>query len=163
MLENTYTTDDLVERIGLMRKFYNEKLFTGKESVTLLEVVGGECEEYTLRAIEKWDASFEASQIQPLVVFETLNTVQEDISGIPSVILYVPVRFSSEQIEGFGKWFRENVQPNILLSLHIDPRATGGCGLVWKNMFYDISLKYYIDKQRDVLVNTFNTYTQHVR
>jgi hypothetical protein len=159
MLQNTYTTDDLVERLGLMRKYYNKRLFTESENVTLREVIAGDCEEHTLQALEYWVAVFTKENIQPLVIFETLDSVQEDLGGVPSVLLYVPIRFTPVQIESFGKWFRENVQPNILLSLHIDPRATGGCSFVWKNTFYDFSLKYFIDKQRDDIVTMFNKYS----
>jgi F0F1-type ATP synthase delta subunit len=159
MLQNTYTTDDLVERLGLMRKFYNKRLFTENENVTLQEVVESDCDEHTLNALEYWVTTFSKENIQPLVIFEALDTVQEDLGGVPSVLLYVPVRFTHEQIEGFGKWFRENVQPNILLSIRIDPRSTGGCSFVWGNRYYDFSLKYFIDKQRENIVTMFNKYS----
>lgn len=159
MLQNTYTSDDLVERLGLMRKFYNMCLFTEHKNVTVREVIQDDCDEHTLFALEYWVSVFTKENIQPLVVFETLDTVQEDISGMPSVILYVPVRFTPEQVEYFGKWFRENVQPNVLLTLRIDPRATGGCSFIWKNTFFDFSLKYFIDKQRDAIVASFNKYS----
>lgn len=162
MLQNTYTTDDLVERLGLMRIYYNKRLFVGGENSTLKEVIQNECDEHTFLSLEAWVKVFEKENIQPLVVFEALDTVQEDLGGVPAVTLYVPVRFSHEQIERFGVWFRENVQPNILLSLHIDPRATGGCSFIWNNIFYDFSLKYFIEKQKEDIVATFDKYT-HVK
>ena len=159
MLQNTYTTDDLVERLGLMRKFYDRRLFKEDMDATLKEVIQDDCDEYTLQHLEEWIKKFEKEKLQPIVVYEALDTVQEDLAGMPSVTLYLPVRFTSEQVEDFGKWFRENVQPNILLTIRIDPRATGGCGFVWNNVYYDFSLRYYINKQQEEITTMFNKYT----
>ncbi len=158
MLHNTYTTDDLVERIGLIKKYYNKYLFTNDTDVTVRDVLLGECDPYTLKSIEEWDEKFKSSGVQPLVVYEALDVAQEDLMGIPSVTMYVPVSFSKSEVDKFGMWFRDNVQPNILLSLHIDPRATGGCVFIWNNKYYDFSIKYYIDKKHNDIVNMFNDY-----
>jgi len=159
MLQNTYTTDDLIERLGLMRKYYDVRLFKGGDTAVLGDVLQTDCDENTLHALETWVNAFDNQDIQPLVVYEALDTVQEDLGGIPALTLYVPVRFTPVQIEGLGKWFRENVQPNILLSIHIDPRATGGCGFIWKDTYHDFSLRYYINKEQKAITSMFNKYT----
>ena len=162
MLQNTYTTDELIDRIGLMRKYYNTSLFGDKKDATLEDVIQNECDEHTFNILKSWVAAFNKQKVQPLVVYEALDTVQEDLAGMPSVTLYVPVRLNPEQIEKLGKWFRNNVQPNILISLHVDPRATGGCSFIWKDVYHDYSLRYYIDKQQDKITDMFNKYT-HVK
>lgn len=159
MLRNTYTTDDFIERLGLMRKYYNTRLFTDGENTKLRDLLLEDCDERTLTVLEDWVTTFTNESIQPLVIYEALDSIQEDMAGLPAVTLYVPVRFSPEETEKFGMWFRENVQPNILLSLRIDPRATGGCSFIWNDVFYDFSLKYFIDKQRDDIVASFNKHT----
>jgi len=158
MLENTYTTDDLVERIGLMRKYYSERLFVEGSMVSLSNVLKSECQPHTLEALTIWERAFTESEIQPLIVYEALDTVQEELSTMPSVTLYVPVRFSQEQVAGIGQWFRDNVQPNILLSLRIDPRATGGCGFIWKNRYYNFSLHYFMQARREKMIEMFTTH-----
>lgn len=159
MLKNTYTTDDLMERIGLMRRYYDKRLFQDDTNITIRKAIGEECDEYTLQALEAWNSSFDEEGIQPLVVYEALDAVQEDLGGVPSITMYVPVRFNPEQIENIGKWFRENIQPNMLVSLRIDPRATGGCGLIWKDVYYDFSLRYFIEKNREKVNTMFNQET----
>lgn len=158
MLKNTYTTDALVERLGLMRKYYGERLFVEGSTRSLEEVVQGECDQYTVTALKEWVRDFDATDVQPIMVYEALDTVQEELTTVPSVTLYVPVRFKPEQVEGFGKWLRANVQPNILMSLHIDPRATGGCGIIWKHVYHDLSLHYFIEKDREAIFGAFNTH-----
>lgn len=159
MLKNTYTTDDLVERIGLMRKYYNVRLFKDGADALLKDVVQNDCDASTLKAIEDWVLAFDKEGIQPLLVYEALDTVQEDLEGVPAITLYVPVRFTPEQIKGLGVWFRENIQPNILLSLHIDPRTTGGCSFIWKDIYHDFSLRYFINKEQKEINSMFNKYT----
>ena len=156
MLANTYTTDQLVERLGLMRKYLDKILFQKQEDITIREVIQNECDEHTVLALESWQNDFDEKSIQPLVVYEALEAVQEDLGGLPSVTLYVPVRFNPDQVEKLGVWFRENVQPNILLSLHVDPRATGGCSFIWKDVYHDFSLRYFIEKERNEINEMFN-------
>ncbi len=158
MLGNTYTTDDLVERLGLMRTYYNERLFVEGSTATLQQVLGGQCEQHTLESLMSWEAKFLESEIQPLIVYESLGTVQEELTTMPAVVLYVPLRFPPEHVERIGTWFRENVQPNILVSLKVDPRATGGCSIVWKDRYYDFSLHYFIQDKREEVVQMFNTH-----
>jgi len=159
MLQNTYTTDDLVERIGLMKKYYNRVLFEEDKEATLVNVLQDDCDENTLACLQAWMQKFEKQKLQPIVVYEALDTVQEDLSGMPNITMYVPVRFTSEQVKSFGNWFRDNVQPNLLMTLRIDPRATGGCGFIWNDTYYDFSLRYYIDKNQEEITTMFNKHT----
>lgn len=163
ILRNTYTTDDLMDRLGLMRRYYEAILFKKNDAEpevrSIKDFFAHEREEYTLDVLEQWFASFQKSEIAPLVVYEGLDAIEEDISGLPTVALYVPVRFSHEHTERFGEWFRKNVQPNILLSLRIDSRVTGGCGLVWKDTYHDLSLRYYLNKNRAELLEGYDKYT----
>jgi len=159
MIEDTFTTDDLIERLGLLRKYYSTVLFAGGGDALVSDVLENECDERTMHILGRWVGVFNEQKIQPLVVYEALDAVQEDMAGVPSVRLYVPVRFSKEQVEQLGGWFRENVQPNILLTLHIDPRTTGGCAFIWKDVYHNYSLRYYMDKQRDEITKVFNKYT----
>ena len=158
MLENTYTTDDLVLRIGSMRKYYEQRLFQPGKEVTVRSAIENECDNHTLQAVEHWNERFEKEKVQPLVVYEALESVQEDLAGIPSIKLYVPVRFTPSQVEQLGVWVRTNIQPNILISLHIDPRVTGGCSFIWKDVYHDFSLRYFIDKKKKEIHDMFGKY-----
>jgi|GEM_PF-2467564 len=159
MLDNTYTTDDLVERLGLMKKYYGKVLYSEGSTNTMDEIIGTECDDHTLQSLQVWVDSFKTNKIQPVAVYEALDAIQEELAGIPKVTLYTPVRFPPEHVERFGKWFRRNVQPNILMNMHVDPRATGGCGVVWDDTYHDYSLRYYIHKDRTRVVEMFNKYS----
>jgi hypothetical protein len=163
ILRNTYTTDDLMDRLGLMRRYYEAMLFKKQgeapEQRSVQDFFAHEREEYTLRVLDEWFTQFQSHNIEPLVVYEALDAIEEDISGLPTVALYMPIRFSHEHIARFGEWFRAHVQPNILISMRIDARVTGGCGFVWKNVYHDFSLRYYLQKHREELVAMYENYT----
>jgi hypothetical protein len=163
MLENTYTTDDLVGRIGFMRTYYASTLFqSGSQSVnTSPESVLRSVEPDTLQCLVQWHEKFQMERIQPLVIYEALDAIEEEIVGLPTVLLYVPIHFSNEHVALFGGWFRENVQPNILLTIRSDPRMAGGCGFVWNNIFYDFSFGYYLDKKKNELLKLLDSHIPH--
>lgn len=160
MLRNTYTTDDLVQRLEFMRVYYGKRLFAGGTELTLVDVLQDTVEPHTLGVLTAWLKAFDDAQISPIVVYEALDTVEEEIQGVPSVMVYTPIRFSHEHVERFGVWFRKNVQPNMLMTLRVDPRAGGGCGLIWKDTYYDFSLRYHIHTHREEVVKMFDSYTK---
>jgi hypothetical protein len=159
MLENTYATDDLVERLALMRAYYGKRLFAGGTDYTIEEVLGATTESHILQALKEWQSAFDRSQISPIVVYEALDAIEEDMAGLPTVLLYVPIRFSDAHVKVFGAWFREYVQPNLLLTMRVDPRVGGGCGFVWHDVYYDFSLRYHIQKNRENVIAMFDQYT----
>jgi F0F1-type ATP synthase delta subunit len=159
MLRNTYTTDELVERIGIMRAYYDRVLFKEEKDLRIKDVVKEDAEEGVSERLEEWYSEMVSQKIPPLVVYEALDAILEDMSGLPTVALYVPVRFTPKHIMRFGEWFRKEVQPNILLSVRIDPRVTGGCGIVWQATYHDFSLRYYLSMHREEIMKLCNTYT----
>lgn len=156
MLTNTFTTDALVERIALMRIYFGKRLFAGSENIPIREVLAGTCSEHTLKALEEWMRAFTESALSPLLVYEALDAIEEDLAGVPALTLYVPVRFDDAQVAGFGRWFRENLQPNMLLTLHVDPLVVGGCAFVWHDVYYDFSLRYFVNRESSAVFSMFN-------
>lgn len=158
MVENTFTTDDLVERVGLMRLYLGKRLFgeKGEGAATLREVLQHECSEETLNRLEAWMRGFREAALSPLTVYESLSSVEEELGGLPSITVYVPIRFSLKDIEGFGSWFRSHVQPNLLLTVRVDPKAVGGCAFVHNNVYYNFAFPYYLDKSRSSVLAMFD-------
>ncbi len=162
ILKNTYTGDDLVSRLALMRKYYESVLYSGEFSqqanmVPVQEVLRGPVDDNTLLALTEWRDEFAKIGIQPIVVYEALDAVEEEVTALPNATLYVPIRFKNEHIVTFGTWFRSNVQPNLMLNIRVDPATAGGCALVWNNVYYDFSFKYFVMKHRDMIVRVFDT------
>ena len=62
MLDNTYTTDDLVERLGLMKKYYGKVLYSEGGVKTMDDIIGTECDDHTLNSLSKWEELIEETQ-----------------------------------------------------------------------------------------------------
>jgi hypothetical protein len=136
--------------------YYGKRLFAGGEGLTPRDVLGMNIEPRTLDIIEGWQRSFKDGAISPLVVYEALDSIEEDLGGVPSVKLYVPIHFDVNFVEKFGTWFREEVQPNTLLTIRTDPRVAGGCAVIWKDTYYDLSLRFFMHKERTAILERFD-------
>lgn len=162
MLANTFTTDELVQRVSLLRIYYGAVLFGGHRDTDMAHVLGTMCDVETLDALQVWHQQFSEAGLQPTMVYEGLDSVEQEISGLPTVTLYLPIKFSHAYYRGFGKWFRTHVQPNILLAVRTDPRMAGGCGMVWDHVFHDLSLRYHMAQHREELVACFDKQTHEL-
>jgi hypothetical protein len=157
VLEETYTTDELTERVGYMRDHYHKQAFTPSEAdVDVQKRFSGIADQYTLAILEKWEKEFSKLKLPARELYQTLETIEEEVSTIPSATLYLPIRFSPEYIAGFGKWFREHTEPNILLTVRTDSRLAGGCGVVWNDVYHDLSLRYFVHDSKRELVQMIN-------
>lgn len=158
ILEDTYTTDELAERVSVMHEHYGALAFTPKEEGhTVLNRYGTTLDPYTLTILTRWEQAFAQMKLSPKELYETFGVVEEEMSTIPSATLYVPVHFSPEYVAGFGKWLRENTKPNLLLTMRIDSRVSGGCALIWNNVYHDFSLRYFVHTKKLELVSMVNT------
>lgn len=159
MLQNTYTSDDLVKRLGWLRVFYSEHLFNGKGEDSLKTILGKECEEENIQVLQEWIDDFKKNNLLEHEVYEAINEIEKKVSTLETITLYVPIKFSHQYIARFGKWFRENVQRDTLLTLRTNPEVSGGCGVVFNDVYHDFSLRYFIKKSRAELINMFNKHS----
>lgn len=159
LLAHTYTSDDLVKRVGFLRDYYSCILFKQGAQCSIDTVVSEDVDDYTRHVLEKLVQAFEKEKLAPALVYQALSEVEEQVSRMPTVTLYLPIRLSPEAYEGIGIWFRTNVQPNLLLTVRVDARVAGGCGVVWNNVYHDFSLRYYMRKHRAEIVSMFDRHT----
>lgn len=84
--------------------------------------------------------NFRSSEGKPYLDEETLIT-PDIIEKLPLVIITLAVSLTKEEIRRLGQWFRQNIDPQILLDLRRDAKILGGCQLIWQGMEGDFSLK----------------------
>lgn len=159
LIAHTYTSDDLIERIGFLRDYFGAKLFGGKDALSLDAVLPAEVDAHTRVVMRNLVAEFEKSELTAESVYQVLPDIEREVSRLPGVTLYVPVRFPSKQREEFGIWFRRHVQPNLVLTMRVDTRVAGGCAVVWNNVYHDFSLRYHMRAHRAELVAMFDRHT----
>lgn len=156
ILTNTFTTDELSERVGCLREYYAARIFKNDTTSSVADLCAPHVSEYTVAVLEEWDRAFKREKLSDREVYDALDHIEEEVSKLPSVVVYVPIRFTHEYVARFGRWFRANVQPNIFLKLHTDPRVAGGCAFVWNDRYHDFSLRFFIHKNRKAIVDMFN-------
>ena len=93
-------------------------------------------------------------------IHSLLNKLKEQLAGLPELVLYVPVVLPSAHVSVLGEWCRSNIDPNLFISLQVDPSAIGGCFFVWKNQYYDYSLSHFLDKNREKIVKVLDARTR---
>ncbi len=161
VLTNTYTVNDLLRRFGFLRAYLEAKLFGGAEgaTLTLSAVLARErADEGSVAALLDWEKAFTREKVSLESLRVMLPSVEEDVRGLPVLRLYTPVELDSTHTARVGAWVREHLDPNLMLELHVDARAVGGCAFVWRDTFHDFSLRHFVRARREQVVKMFDTY-----
>ncbi len=161
VLANTYTVNDLMRRFALLRNYLEAKLFGGREggSITLETLLMRErADEGAVVALKAWNEAFSFEKISLESLHAMLPSVEEDIRGLPILRLYTPVELDVTQTNRVGNWVRTHLDPNLMLELHVDARAVGGCAFVWRDTFRDYSLRHFVHMRREKVVAMFDKY-----
>lgn len=56
------------------------------------------------------------------------------------ISITLAIALPKEEIRRLEQWFREQVDPQILLDIRKDPSVIGGCQIIWQGMEGDFSL-----------------------
>jgi|AntRauTorckE6833_2_1112554.scaffolds.fasta_scaffold22747_3 hypothetical protein len=91
-------------------------------------------------------------------LYKKLKDLKEEFEGLPEIVLYAPVLFGKEETETIGAWCRENLDRNIVLSMHVEPSVVGGCAFVWNGTYYDFSLDYFWEKKKGEIAHVIRSY-----
>jgi len=59
----------------------------------------------------------------------------------PDITITLAVSLPEKEVRRLGRWFRQNIDPQILLDLRRDPKIIGGCQLIWQGFEGDFSLR----------------------
>lgn len=151
---NTYTKEGLNYRVGLLKKFFEDFFFTKKghsdsrleEFREFLNKKG--VSEHTKDSMMEWGEDM-LNKFDSNNLYDFISKIQGKKDELPTITLYVPVDLNEENISGIGKWFRGNINKNMIIDLHVDHNASGGCMFVWNGVYYDFSLNYFMNLHRD--------------
>lgn len=162
LLQNTFTTDSLYQRIRSLRQYYETHLYA-QDDAERHSTVAALCQKQgldadTCRALEEWERYFTEHASGPEEVLKTLHELEGQIHVLPSVVIYLPLIFEDVEIAKIAGWFRIHVRKGMLLEVKIDANVTGGCAFIWNNTYYDFSLRYFMRKERAEIVSMLNAY-----
>lgn len=161
ILANTVTTDDLTERLSLLRGYYQTKLFGGADDqkMGIREYLKDRATtEEHIHALEEWERTFQREQVTGKSVYDNFEVIQKELDALPTTTIYVPVKFPQKELQDMGEWFRREIQPNMMLEVKVDVSTVGGCAIVWGSVYHDISFRYFMRKKRAEVITMFNMY-----
>jgi hypothetical protein len=162
LLQNTYTSDTLYQRIRLLKEYYETHLYSQNEEgqhITIENFCAQKSiDPDTTEALTAWERYFHEHTSGAEESIKTLHELEQNIHLLPSIVVYLPLIFDNQEIAKIAGWFRTNVRKDMILEVKIDANVTGGCALIWNNTYYDFSLRYFMRKERAGIVSMLNAY-----
>ncbi len=157
ILKHTYTKPDLHRRLRLVREYLEGKLFAGaSETLAGFLSANGATQEDVIEMAYWGDEFF--TQFSRENVYAKLKVLADEANELPILSLYVSYEPNSYETGQLGEWCRKNVDPKLLLELHIDPIILGGCAFVWNGLYRDYSLGYYLRQKKSEIAEIFEKY-----
>jgi hypothetical protein len=158
---NTYTVADMHRRIGLLKASLEKVLFSNasaddvaQEAVAYAQSIA---EEKDKDAVVQWELEvwkrFDAQNLST-----QLEVLTKSVALLPVLIVYIPVEFDVVATASLGTWCRENISAKLLLDLHVDPAVTGGCAVVSRDTYVDLSLHSKLREHTGAVTELLNTY-----
>ena len=87
-----------------------------------------------------------------------INGLLESMKSLPILTVYLAIILDDYQIDELGKWFRENLHPELIMEVHCNPALVSGCAYIWKGKYHDFSLHYFISKKQEIINKIIQAY-----
>jgi F0F1-type ATP synthase delta subunit len=152
VLENTYTKQELVKRVRILKSYIKDRIFSS--TVTVDNIDASEIE---------WLSSLE---VQFLNFFNKYNidpifkTLDEEILKVDPLTVYLAFEPDKQSIRSISHFLKEEYGRYILIDIKFDPNLIAGCALVWKGIYRDYSLRAKITSNRDEIIASFRRYVK---
>lgn len=167
MLSNTYTLEDLRARVGMLRVFFEHSFYGADEKgrepqVSKIDEILKDENKYHKKALKALGSEFFKS-FNYKNTNSILNYFLENANSLPRFVLYSPTLISENKKEEIGKMIKGEISENCLMEILVDENIVGGCGFVWQNKYYDLSLQYFIEKNKKEILNFIKGYARELR
>lgn len=165
ILSNTYSRQSLKHRLNLTREFLEFHFFSPHENQNLIYLLNRFVDQKKegrdeFNALYTWGNDFFDS-LKRENFYDYLEKISQAAREIPEAILYLPFMPPIYEEPKLCGWFRENVKPRFLISVKFNRNLIGGCALVWKGVYYDFSLRYYLTKSRVTIKKVVEEYLRN--
>jgi len=92
----------------------------------------------------------------------TLNWLNWLLDGAPVVHVSFAADPSSAFTDRVVAWFRQNIHPQVLVTVGLQPTIAAGCVVRTPNKYFDLSLRSSFDTSRPILIEKLRSLTAHV-
>lgn len=166
IINNTYTKSGFYHKAALLKEFFEYTFFSlNKTQATkellsyfLKEKESGESKKIINDLLSYGDdfyTKFNTENFQYI-----LKEITNDINLLPNIKIYLPVKFSDDEISHLGEWFRKNINENIFMDVEVDSSIVAGCAFVWNSIYYNFSFKNSVKKREEEIISMINQFNQ---
>jgi len=162
ILTNTYTRTALNSRLSLLKEFLQYQYFSAHDSPNLFFLLNEFFNQRGLsrdefNALLAWDYPF-YGQFNRQNFYAGIEALEKEAKTLPEVVLFLPFSPTLYEIPKLGGWFRRSLSPQTILDIKYDGSLIGGCSVVWKGVYHDFSLKYYLTKCKPAIKEVVEGY-----
>jgi hypothetical protein len=146
-------------RLRLLREYFEFKFFTPSNDTSLDFFMKNRPEKNDdLGPMKEWGKDF-FSEFTQNAFYKILDDLKKQVKLSHQVVVYVPYDPSQSNLDRLGKWFRQNVNDDVVLDVRFDGNVIGGCSVVWNNTYHDFSIYYLLEENREKVMELINSYS----
>ena len=160
ILRQTFTKSQYLRRLTYIREYLEScffKNYTADFPAFMREIKASQHDHEALAVLDKHFFNlFTRDNLYPLI-----NTLTEELKVLPVLTLYLSVLIDDYLVDELGVWFRQNLHPELIMEIHIDPTLLAGSAYVWNNRYHDLSLHYFFDQKKDIINQIIDSYVKY--
>lgn len=163
ILSHTYTKSDFYRTLDVVQEYLEHAFYNTDDTddtnhtERLVRYAESQGDVLVAEHLKEWGEPV-LSVFTRENLYEKLKELKSAFEGLPEIVLYAPVLFGKEEVLTIGGWCRENLDRNIVLSMHVEPGVVGGCAFVWNGTYYDFSLDYFLEKKKEEITHLIRSY-----
>lgn len=156
VLQDTYTQTALQKRLRVLRDYLLHKLFVSlDEKADSLKGVNLTVTD--LQWVYSLGTDF-LNEFDRNNVYQKLQALEEEVKKLPFLTLYLSFEPNDDAIRLLGTFLRKEFTHNMIFESKLNPDLIGGCGVVWKGIYKDYSVKSLIDRKHEEILTNFKTF-----
>ena len=157
ILKKTFSKADYLRRVTILREFLEKKYFSDGNTNFLEFLTQIKASQHDREAAALWDENF-FNLFTKDNLYLVINCLVSALKSLPILTVYLPVMLDDYQIDELGRWFRTNINPEVLMDIKINLLMVSGCAYVWKGKYHDLSLHYFLSKKQTVINKIIEAY-----
>lgn len=158
-LTETYTKKDISRRLRFLREYFETGFFTADQTEITKFLLSKHATTDDIHAFMSWGEDFYKA-FNKETMYRLLNALSERMKLLPHIVLYIPYEAVPAEVNRLGKWCRQNIGDRVVVDLRTDATLLGGCAFVWKGVYRDYSLRYYMRKKQAEITKIISDYVQ---
>jgi F0F1-type ATP synthase delta subunit len=157
ILSNTFTKADLARRVRLLRQYMETCFYKPEKTEMTKFLINERATTEDINSFITWGDDF-FRHFTKENTYKIIEQVEEMLKKMHLISMYIPYEPVPAEVVKLGKWFRGNVGDEVIIDLRTDPTLLGGCAFVFKGIYRDYSLRYYMAKKRDEIAKMISDY-----